>query len=127
MGANLVRIVFRLEPGAWHGNATERLWAEPLGLDRFRLRNSPFYAFGVSNEDIVLGKESEGQVQFRSAVFRGGHSTYRLKLQDRDLEAPSFMQAWAPLERLGCSYEEGPVLSVDVPPSADIYTVYELL
>ncbi|HET9620905.1 MAG TPA: DUF4265 domain-containing protein [Kofleriaceae bacterium] len=122
-----MRLVFVLEAGAWHGNATERLWAEPLGKNRYRLRNSPFYAFGVSNEDIVLGEEVEGQVQFKNAIFPGGHSTYRLKLQASRSSNPSFNQAWEPLGRLGCSYEEGPVLSVDVPPAADIYAVYELL
>lgn len=127
MSRNLVKLVFPLEPGAWHGNATERLWAEPLGKDRFRIRNSPFYAFGVSNEDIVLGTEAEGQVLFRNVVLRGGHSTYRLRLRARDLSARPFVQAWAPLQTLGCSYEEGPVLAVDVPPSADIYAVYDLL
>jgi hypothetical protein len=31
------------------------------------------------------------------------------------------------MEIWGCSYEEGVVLSVDVPPSVDIYAVYDLL
>lgn len=127
MGGTLVKVVFRLEPGAWHGNATERLWAEPLGKNRFRLRNSPFYAFGVSNNDVVLGTETEGQTLFRNVLVRSGHSTYRLRPRTRDLSAPSFARAWNPLQTLGCSYEEGPVLAVDVPPSADIYAVYDLL
>jgi Domain of unknown function (DUF4265) len=127
MGANLVRLVFTLDPSEWHGSATERLWAEPLGKDRFRLDNSPFYVFGVSYADIVLGAEVEGQILFRGVVIRGGHSTYRLRLQSHDLSARSFVQAWTPLQTLGCSFEGGPVLSVDVPPSADIHAVYELL
>jgi hypothetical protein len=126
MIADLVRLVFPLEPDQWHGNATERIWAEPLGRDRFRLRNTPFYAFGVSSDDIVLGAESEGQVQFMSVVLHGGHSTYRLRCKDRTLNA-QFVQAWAPLQKLGCSYEEGLVLAVDVPPRADICAVYDLL
>ena len=127
MGARLVKLVFPLEPGAWHGNARERLWAEPLGKDRYRIRNSPFYAFGMSNEDIVLGTEAEGEILFRSVVLRSGHSTYRLRLRTRDLSTREFVQAWTPLQALGCSYEEGPVLAVDVPPSADIYVVYDFL
>jgi hypothetical protein len=127
MDEKLVRIVFRLEPSAWHGNATERLWAEPLGKDRFRLRNSPFYAFDVSNEDIVLGEQSDGEMFFKNVVMRGGHSTYRLKLRVQDVRAPGFTRFWQPLERRGCSFEEGPVVAVDVPPRADIYAVYGLL
>ena len=38
-----------------------------------------------------------------------------------------FARCWAPLEDLGCTFEEGTVLAVDVPPSANIYDVYRLL
>ena len=127
MPARLERIVFRLDPGSWHGNATERLWAEPLGNDRFRIRNTPFYVFGVSNDDVVLAADVERQTVFSRVVLRSGHSTYRLRLEAHDLSASSFVQGWTPLQELGCSYEEGPVLAVDVPPAADIYAVYELL
>jgi hypothetical protein len=127
MEHGLVHIVFDLDAQAWHGNATERLWAEPVGKERFRLRNSPFFAFGVSNEDIVFGEVRDGQVYFAGVSIRNGHSTYRLKLPGRDRQAPAFERAWAPLGALGCSYEEGPVLAVDVLASADIYAVYELL
>lgn len=127
MGHGLLRIVFELDSSAWHGNATERLWAEPVGEGRFRLRNSPFFAFGVSNEDVVFGEDRGGQLCFAGVSIRGGHSTYRLKLGGQGRGTPTFQEYWTPLEKLGCSYEEGPVLSVDVPPSADIYAVYGLL
>jgi hypothetical protein len=126
-GHGLVRIVFELDSSAWHGNATERLWAEPIGVGRFRIRNSPFFAFGVSNEDIVFGDDRDGQIYFAGVSIRGGHSTYRLKLPARDRQRPAFEEAWKPLAALGCSYEEGPVLAIDVPVSTDIYAVYELL
>lgn len=127
MKHNLVRIVFELDASAWHGNATERLWAKPVGDGRFRLRNSPFFAFGVSNEDVVFGEVRGGQIYFAGVSIRGGHSTYRLKLAGHGRETPAFLKYWKPLESLGCSYEEGPVLSVDVPASTDIYAVYERL
>ena len=109
MGHGLVRIIVELDPQAWHGNATERLWAEPVGEGRFRLRNSPFFAFGVSNEDVVFGHARDEEVYLAGVSIRGGHSTYRLKLPGQDRQAPAFKRAWAPLEALGCSYEEGPV------------------
>lgn len=127
MNEPLVRITFRLEPDAWHGSATERLWAEPVGGNRFRLRNSPFYAFDVSNEDIVFASERDGQLEFDGISIRGGHSTYRLKLREHDSSSSAFLQAWAPIERAGCSFEQGPVLAVDVRAAADIYQVYTLL
>ena len=126
MGHGLVRVVFELDPSAWHGSATERLWAEPVGAARYRLRNTPFFAFGVSNEDVVFGEDRGGQIVFTGVSIRGGHSTYRLRLLGEGRN-DVFRKQWEPLARRGCSYEEGPVLAVDVPPSADIHTVYELL
>ncbi len=133
----LVRIVFELDPSEWHGSATERLWAEPVGVGRYRLRNTPFFAFDVSFEDIVFGQEREepslpetdtrvSQIYFAGVSIRGGHSTYRLWLLAK-LNDSVFLKYWEPVQRLGCSYEQGLVLAVDVPPSADIKDVYELL
>ncbi len=127
MNQRLVRIVFELDSSAWHGNATERLWAEQIGTGRYRLRNSPFFAFDVSNEDIVFGVERDGQVFSAGVSIRGGHSTYRLRLKGVRLGDVAFTAHWKPLEKLSCSFEEGEVLAVDVPAKADIHAVYESL
>ncbi|SRR6266568_2134112 len=121
MSDGLVRVMFELD-----GNTTERLWAEPVGAGRYRLRNTPFFAFGVSTEDIVFAEERSGLLCFTGVSIRAGHSTYRVKRTGHcgdDL----WQARWEPLARLGCTYESGTVLAVDVPPSADIYAVYELL
>lgn len=126
-GHGLVKVVFDLEPGAWHGYATETVWAEPVGGDRFRIRNVPFYAFGVSAEDIVVAAPSDEGLRFESVSLRAGHSSYRiLVLEGAPLGA--FVRYWTPLETLGCSYEKGKGLffAVDVPPNTDIYEAYAL-
>ena len=123
-GHDLVRMVFELDSNAWHGTGRERLWVEPVGRARFRLRNTPFHAFGVSAEDIVIGEHRGGELFYSRVSIRGGHSSYRLRLSQSNNQFSSY---WAPLERLGCSYEEGPTIGVDVPPRADIYEVYALL
>lgn len=123
----LVRVTFPLNPGDSTGLATERLWAESLGKGRYRLRNSPFYAFGVSNEDVVFCREEDGHTMFQRVLIRSGHSTYRLKLVNVSIRDRQFGEYWKPLESLGCTFEEGPLLSVDVPPHADIFPVYALL
>ena len=124
--SGLVRVLFHLEPDAWHGSSTERIWAEPVGRGRYLLRNTPFFAFGVSNGDIVFGREDEGQVVFSGVSIYGGHSSYRLKLLSTK-GRNEFRRFWEPLEALGCTYEEGDVIAIDVPPSANIYAVYSLL
>jgi len=124
----LERIRFDLPPSDWHDHAAERLWAEALGHDRYRLRNSPFYAYGVSFEDIVKARRDEvGQLVFETVVIRGGRSTYRLFAQT-ELDSESSRSSWQKLEALGCRYESnGRLISVDVPATTDIYEVYAQL
>ena len=126
MGPKLVKVVFKLDETAWHQTATESLWAESVGANRYRLRNVPFFAFGVSNQDVVFTEELENALHFKAISIRGGHSTYRLHLlEERTTE--QFRRSWHPLQEMGCSYEEGEVLAVDVPPAADIHAVYSAL
>lgn len=123
----LVKIIFRLDADTWHGSVTESIWAEPVGPNRFRIRNVPFYAFGVSLEDIVLARECSGTFVFESVVTRSGHSTCRLLLNGSNQEA--FDAFWFVLAEQGCTYEGGPppLLAVDIPPEADIHKVYATL
>ncbi|HEX8699700.1 MAG TPA: DUF4265 domain-containing protein [Myxococcaceae bacterium] len=127
-GHALCKVFFRLEKDAWHGSATESLWAEPAAGGRYRLRNSPFYAFGVSAEDIVFAQEEDGLLFFTEVSLRGGHSTYRI-MKVKGLQSGEFERYWEPLRQAGCSYEEGPgrLLAVDVPSEADFQRVYALM
>lgn len=124
---DLVKVTFRLDPGEWHGSATETLWAKKVGPELFRLDNSPFFAFGISYQDVVVARGEEGRLVFVQPFARGGHSTYRILLKDDN--RASFESLWAPLRTAGCTYEEGPapLVAVDVPPEADIHEVYRLL
>src|SRR6476661_1521622 len=60
----------------------ETMWATPVGPDRYRLENSPFYAYGVSWLDVVeaLPDEAAGLPVFVRRVERSGHRTVRLIL-----------------------------------------------
>lgn len=124
---NYVRVTAVLDPSEAKGFGSESLWAEPLGSDRYRIRNSPFFAYGISTEDIVIAKLEDQVLKVQNVILRGNHSTYRLKLNDKSISNPMFLKYWAPLQVMGCTFEEGPVLSVDVPPHADIYAVYDRL
>jgi hypothetical protein len=141
MAEQLVKVHFDLDPDDWHGHGGEFLWAEPIAGTEwrlFRLMNSPFFARGVSYQDIVKGLPAEDMAvapvfEFEAVVERGGHSTYMLIIQASKSLADAY---WHFPQRMGCSYEGGeiylstgrrPLFSVDVPPSADIHEVYELL
>ena len=125
---DLVKVLFRLEPGAWHGSSTETLWAERLDQRRFRLRNVPFFALGVSVEDVIFARDLDAIFEFEQVSIRAGHSTYRI-IAKVTISLEQLKRQWQELELLGCTYEQGPgrLWAVDVPPNADIHKVYAVL
>ena len=126
-GTKGVKILFKLEPGMWHGSVTETLWAVPVGPGQYRLENSPFFAFGISFQDVVSAKEEQKTLVFVEALRRGGHSTYRII--PKAGHGSAVARYWDVLERKGCTYEEGPkgLLAVDVPPGTNIFEAYAAL
>ena len=133
MTGDLVKICFTLNPDDWHGTPGERLWAKPIpdaaAPSAYELDNSPFFAKGVSYRDIVRAVEVDGALEFAGVIAHSGRSTYRILI---DRETDAFRDWWSRLNALGCTYEKGDVngrklLSVDVPPEADIHAVHEIL
>jgi hypothetical protein len=125
-----VKIFFPIVPASEDGITGEWLWTKPLGGGRFEIDNSPFDLYGVSAADIVAADEIKGVMTFKTVVYRGGHSTYRIRL-GRSQTREDFLRLWPVFEALGCSYEgtssEQRVYSIDVPPEADVSKVYALL
>ena len=126
--APLVKIFIRIEPTDWHSYKTESIWANPLPEGLFQVQNVPFYAFGVSHEDVVRVELDDNILSFREVVRRGGHSTYRIFLLDGTTEL-QWKSYWQPLAEIGCTYEQGTVrlFAIDVPPDTNIYKAYALL
>ena len=124
----LVKVFFDVPEKDGSVMKTESLWAEPLGGDRYRLRNVPFLAFGFSEQDVITAKEDNGALRVTGVAIRSGHSTYRLVLPE-DTSEEKFLQDWVPLKELGCTYERATrrYIAIDVPPPADIYAVYNAL
>jgi hypothetical protein len=134
MGGNaLVKVNFKLDPADGHGFDTESVWAERVGPSEFRLKNSPFFVFGVSFEDVVEAKKLDDDdqiLEFRSVISRGGHSTYRIYLlEGRKLQSEEFMSRWTSIEALGATYENGSdrIAAVDIPPGSNVNKIYRLL
>jgi len=127
-GSDLEKVTVQLGSSDWHDHADETLWARPLGGNRFRIQNVPFYACGISYDDVVEAPTLDNQNVVRAVVQRGGHSTYRIFVT-KDKSLKRFREFWVPLERLGCTVERATerLFGVDVPPESDIYKVYDLL
>jgi Domain of unknown function (DUF4265) len=125
----LVKVVFDLNDSELP-YAVETVWAEPIGQDRYRIRNVPMFAKGVSEQDTVFATLTDDRLHVNGIADRGGHSTYRifLKRPVKDIEK-DIGANWAPLADLGCTYEKANdrLIGVDVPPAADIYAVYAIL
>lgn len=133
MRTDYIKICFRTDPADWHGSENEFLWARPLGrveeTDVFELQNSPFYVRGVSYLDVVRTINIDGLFEFAGVVARSGHSTYRIIFEEGLAASEAW---WDKLQNLGCTYESGEfqqkkLFSVDVPESAEIYAVYDIL
>ena len=125
----LVKVHFELEPSEWHGSATETLWAELEEDGSLRIRNTPFHVRDVSFYDIVEGTEaSDGMYQFDRVRVRSGHSTYRI-IWSEVLGFERFLKAWKPLEKIGCTFEQGygTLVAVDVSPETDVYEAYAIM
>lgn len=75
------KIIFDLERGETPYE-TERVWAERISDNRFRILNSPFFVFGISFEDEVEGEPYGNMFKFVRVVQRSGRSTYRIILQN---------------------------------------------
>jgi hypothetical protein len=124
----LTKVVFELVPSDWHDHKTESVWARPLGRDRYRIKNVPFYAYGVSYDDIVLARPKHEHLIFQGVETPSGHSTYRVILNPQTTEE-KFKTVWKNIEPLGATYERATdrLIAIDVPPEADIDKIYAAL
>src|SRR5262245_11671953 len=81
---NLLKVRFELDPGDWHGRPSETLWAEPLDpcapAKALKLRNSPFFALGISFLDVVAATRvpDDYVLEFSGVIDHSGHSTYMI-------------------------------------------------
>ncbi|MEZ5484212.1 MAG: DUF4265 domain-containing protein [Lysobacteraceae bacterium] len=120
------KVLFRIqeEDGS---SSVETLWAVPLGGDRYKLDNSPFYAYGVSWQDTVLAPfdPAEHLPTFQAVLERSGNRTIRIMLNPPLETGNASDELLKGLIDLGCSYEgASPVYaSINVPPEADLQEV----
>ena len=109
----------------------ETLWASPLGNDLYRLENSPWYAYGVSWQDVVEAHSPEtGDLpQFVRVVEKSGHRTIRIILKPPTDESTESQAVLDRVCALGCSYEGAnrSYIAIDLPPSVDLDEICQFL
>lgn len=125
--AHTVKVLF--QPNDGHYTSPESLWAEKLGEDLYRVKNSPWYIYGIGFEDVVRARPgASGMIEFGEVVERSGSSTFRILLREGVDEA-RFQRFWQPLQAIGCTYEhaKGRLYAIDAPPGVDLDAVAALL
>jgi hypothetical protein len=128
MEENMVKITIPLPEDNLARAATESVWAEPEGDGTYKVKNVPFFAKGISCNDVVQAEPQDGALVFKKIVRRGGHSTYRIYSKS-DRRSPEVLSVLQTLEKMHCDIEPATdkIVGVDVLPEADIYRVYQVL
>jgi len=124
------KVLFRV-PNEDGTAEVETLWASNQGADNYKLDNSPFYAYGVSWEDVVFAPFSaeEGFPAFERVVEKSGNRTVRVVFEipvETGNESDQLLQG---LVALGCSYEGATrsYISVNLPPGVELDVVRNYL
>lgn len=126
-----IRVPLDVPPGS-NGPTEDWLWAEPLGSARFRVESSPFFAYGVSRDDVIFATEPQGDEapRLEDVIEKSGHRTLRLALDPRvELPDASVQGLLERLLEMGCTHEtlRPKLVALDVPPEVDVTIVVELL
>jgi len=125
---NLVKIHLELPKSEEVGG--ESFWAEDLGNDLYRLRNTPFYANGINFYDIVYAKASSDELQ--PSILRiheySGHKSLRVIF----LDTASVEERGSRLKTLNnfSAFHEnanGNLFAIDVEPEGDYSRVCDEL
>ncbi len=125
----LVRIRVPLDPSPGSaGPADDWLWAEPLGSGRYRVESCPFFAYGISRDDVVRALDGVGDEapQLDEVVEKGGHRTLRLALDPKvELSDPAVQSLLEQLLEMGCTHEalRPKLVAIDLPPDVDVGNV----
>jgi len=110
---------------------TETLWAEHLGQDRYRLDNTPWYAYGISCGDVVEARPSvlDGSLECLRVVEKSGSRTVRLVLKPPADKASQSQAVLDRLRDLGCAYEGAnpAFVAIDIPPQVDLEVIRRFL
>jgi hypothetical protein len=108
----------------------ETLWATPVDVNLYQLDNSPFFAYGVSWQDVIEAHPAEDQfLEYVRCVTKSGNRTLRVIFQDYRSDDQAAREVLQGLKSLGCSYEgmQPKMISINVPPKVSLDEVTDFL
>ena len=122
VGPEFVKLRLRAPDGT-----VETPWAIALGKGLYKLDNIPFFAYGLSADDVVeAAAESDGFLAFTRVVKPSGNRTIRIAFKDKVSKTePLLVQ----LNDMGVGWEGAfsKLIALNVPPELDIDRVVDLL
>jgi hypothetical protein len=126
-----IRILLERAPGE-PGPGEDTVWAEPLGSERFRVESCPFFAYGISRDDVVraAGPQGAGAPVLEDVLEKSGHRTLRVVLAvGVELGQDPVQRLLERLVELGCTHEllRPSLVAIDLPAGADLARVTGLL
>ncbi|WP_082989878.1 DUF4265 domain-containing protein [Woeseia oceani] len=130
-GAKLAKIV--IEQAQEDGTVdVETPWAEHLGGNRYLLRNLPFYAYGVSFEDILRCEpkyEDDTRPYLIEVLEKSGNSTLRIILDESHNTSTRSQAILDQLQDMDCGWEgaTSTFIVINVQPQCDFAAVCDYL
>jgi hypothetical protein len=120
-----VKVLFKITDD--EGEVEETLWAADLGKHYYRLANLPFYAYGVSLDDVVYApREAQDQFPtFQRIISKSGRKTLRVILNEAPSSGSNSEKLIKALNCLGCGIEGATptYIAVDVPSDTNLAQV----
>ena len=105
----------------------ETPWAIDLGGGMYRLDNIPFFAYGVSADDIVqAAPEADGVLKFIQVVKPSGNRTLRIAFKDKVTKTEPLLIR---LTEMGVGWEGAfsKLIALSVRPEISVQKVVDLL
>ncbi len=127
-----VKVRFRLDPvDGWPPVGSEGLWAEPLGSNRYRIDNTPWFVRNLASDDIVIARAGDDGILWAIDTFQwSGRYTIRvIPFRSGALggDPPAVLAAFSPLGVSGEWIAQYGIVALDVPADVDHWAVKQLL
>jgi hypothetical protein len=127
-------VIFPLEVDAdgWPPVGSERMWAMPLGDDRYQVDNVPWFVPDLAVEDIVVAVAPDGDSHpvFQHLEARSAHLTIRVicfRSGPLGGELQSVLDELVPLGVYAEGIQQYGMVALDIPPGAALRPIYDRL
>ena len=127
-----IRFALQRDDDGWPPAESEGLWAQPLGVNRYRIDNTPWFVRGVAADDIVEARpDDNGVLWAHSVVQHGGRLVIRVICRADGPYAGDRQAVLDAFSAVGVSGEgtDTPIsiVALDVAPDASLRPIRALL